>query len=251
MIGNQNATTKRGKMIVICSAKGGVGKTVLTTNLSVALSKKKFKTVILDSCFQFGNIHLVMDLKPKFTIKDAVDQIGDLNKNLLTSYLSSHESGVKILPSPPSPEYADLITSESLNKVCSLLLDSCDYLLIDTNAGLPEHNLYFIEKADEILLITDLEMTSLKNTKSMLSIFDALNLGEKVKIVVNRSTMKSLLKSKDVPKILEKESLHYIPNNFEIVSRSINIGMPFVMHYRRKDITKAIFHIADLLSTES
>ncbi|MCT4595105.1 MAG: P-loop NTPase [Anaeromicrobium sp.] len=248
---NQNNTTKKGKMILICSAKGGVGKTVITANLSVALSKKKFKTIILDSCFQFGNTHLVMDLMPKFTIKDAVEQMNGLNENLLTSYLTSHESGVKILPSPPSPEYADLITLDSLNEICTLLLNSCDYLLIDTTSGLPENNLHFIEKADEILLITDLEMTSLKNTKSILSIFDALNLSEKVKIVVNRSTMKSLLKAKDVPKILEKESLLYIPNNFKIVSRSINIGMPFVMDYRRKDITKSIFHIADILSIDS
>ncbi|QZY55405.1 AAA family ATPase [Crassaminicella profunda] len=250
MTKKQNIITNRGKMIVICSAKGGIGKTVLTANLSVALSKKKFKTSILDSCFQFGNIHLVMDLKPMFTIKDAVEKIEDLDENLLTSYLTRHESGVSVLPSPPSPEYADLITLDALDKVCTSLLNRCDYLLVDTNAGLPEHNLYFIEKADTIILMTDLEMTSLKNTKSILSVLYALDLDKKVKIVVNRSTMKSLLKATDVPKILEEESLLYIPNHFEIVSKSINIGMPFVMHYRRAELTKSIFHIANLLSKD-
>lgn len=251
MINQQKTLTKKGKMVVICSAKGGIGKTVLTANLSVALSKKKLKTIVLDSCFQFGNIHLVMDLKPMFTIKDAAEHIGDLDENLLTSYLTQHKSGVKILPSPLRPEYADLITLDVLDEICTFLLNRCDYLLIDTTAGLPEHNLYFIEKADEIILITDLEMTSLKNTKSMLSVLKALNLNQKVKIVINRSTMKSLLKVKDVPKILEEEALLYIPNHFEMVSKSINIGIPFVMHYRRTELSKAIFHIADLLSKDA
>lgn len=247
----ENTRRKKGKMIVICSAKGGIGKTVLTANLSVALSKKKLKTIILDSCFQFGNIHLVMDLQPMFTIKDAAEQIEDLDENLLTSYLTHHESGVKVLPSPPSPEYADLITLDLLDKICTSLLNRCDYLLIDTTAGLPEQNLYFIEKADEIILMTDLEITSLKNAKSMLSILKALNLNQKVKVLVNRSTMKSLLKVKDVPKILEEEALLCIPNHFEMVSKSINIGIPFVMHYRRTKLSKAIFHIADLLSKDT
>lgn len=244
---NPKDEKRYGKMIAICSAKGGIGRTVLSVNLAVALSKNKRKTTILDACFQFGNVHLVMDLHPIFTIKDAVEQIDALDANLLYSYLSQHQSSVDVLAAPSSPEYADLITLDSIEKICTHLLSISDYLVVDTNAGLPEQNLYFIEKADHILLITDLEMTSLKNTKSMLAIFDALGLRKKVKIILNRSTMKSLLKPKNVIQILGEEDLLYIPNHFEIVSKSINIGIPFVMHYRRTEISKSIFHIANLL----
>lgn len=251
MIKNPNNQKSVGKMIAICSAKGGIGKTVLSSNLAVAFSKKKYKATILDGCFQFGNIHLVMDLQPMFTIKDAIEQIDALDENLLSSYLTKHESGVTILPAPNSPEYADLITMNGLDKICSLLLKNSDYLIVDTTAGLPDNNLYFMEKADYILIMTDLEMTSLKNTKSILAILDTLGLNTKVKIVVNRSTMKSLLKPKNIPQILARSDFLYIPNDFEIVSKSINIGIPFVMHSRRTDITKSIFHIADILSKNS
>lgn len=250
MMKNPNNKDRAGKMIVICSAKGGVGRTVLSVNLAVALSKKKYKTTLLDACFQFGNVHLVMDLQPMFTIKDAVEQIDTLDENLLTSYLSHHESGVSLLPAPHKPEHADLITISAIDQICNLTLKNCDYLIVDTNAGLPEHNLYFMEKADHILVMTDLEMTSLKNTKSLLSVLDVLGLRTKVNIVVNRSTMKSLLKPQNVPKILEDPSILYIPNHFEVVSKSINIGVPFITHSRRTDITKSIFQIADLFSTD-
>ncbi|TCO78683.1 AAA family ATPase [Marinisporobacter balticus] len=251
MIKNPNNQGHASKMIVICSAKGGIGRTVLSVNLAVALSNKKYKTTLLDACFQFGNIHLVMDLQPMFTIKDAVEQIDTLDENLLTSYLSHHESGVSLLSSPHKPEYADLITIHALDQICTLLLKGSDYLVVDTNAGLPDHNLYFMERADHILVMTDLEMTSLKNTKSILAVLDTLGLRAKVKIVVNRSTMKSLLQPKNIPQILEETSLLYIPNHFEVVSKSINIGVPFITYSRRTDITKSIFHIADLLSKDS
>ncbi|MBF8983822.1 P-loop NTPase [Lutibacter sp. B2] len=238
------------KIIAVCSAKGGVGKSVLAVNLAVALSKKKFKTTAIDASFQFGNLHVIMDLHPMFTIHDAVEQINELDENLIFSYLSPHDSGVYVLPAPSKPEYADLISYDSLNKISNLLLSNSDYLVVDTPPGLTEHNLNFIEKADHILIVTDLEMTSLKNTKSMISVFNALGLGEKIKIIVNRSTMKSLIKAKNVPQILGEESLLYIPNDFKLVSKSINIGIPFVIHYRRSDISKSIFNIADLISED-
>lgn len=239
---------KKGELIGIFGAKGGIGRTVIATNLAVALSLKKEKTIILDGSFQFGNIHLAMDIRSKFTIKDVVEQIETLNMSSLPHYLSHHESGVSVLPAPPRPEYADLITSHSLDKICELLLEDTDYLLVDTPPGFSEHNLYFLEKANHILLVTDLGMGSLKNTKEMLHVLDTLGLRKKVKVIVNRSNMESVLQTENIPHILEETSLLYIPNYFQLVSKSLNLGVPFLMNHRRSKISKSFLDMAGQFS---
>ncbi len=246
------STTKsiNGKIISICSAKGGVGNTVLAVNLAVCLARRKKKVALVDGCFQFGNVHLMLNMHPIITIKDLAEKIDKIENNSIISYMSKHESGVHFLSAPLKPEFADLINVKAVEKMCKYLRESFDYVVIDTRTGLCDFTLSFIENADSIITITDLEMSTLKNTKSMLSILKALGLRQKVKILVNRSNMKSLLKLKDVNRILNESNLLSIPNNFNIVSKSINIGVPFVMQYRRKDISKELYNITDIIVNE-
>jgi pilus assembly protein CpaE len=71
---------KRGELIVVCSAKGGIGRTVMAVNLAVALTKKNIQVGVLDGDFQFGDVSLAMDLHPTFTIKDVVENLETLDR---------------------------------------------------------------------------------------------------------------------------------------------------------------------------
>lgn len=240
---------KRGEMIVVCSAKGGVGKTVLSVNLAVALSKKNIKISLLDGDFQFGDVSLAMDLHPTFSIKDIVEDIESLDEYTLASYLIHHDSGVRILSAPDRPEYADLITPKVTDKVCDLLLEKHDFLIVDTGVGFQENSLYLVEKADQILVVTNLEMSTLKNTKLMMETLETLGLQHKIQVVINRSTMESVIQATDVPEILGEESPIYIPNQFQMVSQSLNVGIPFVINQGKADLSKSVFKMAEQLSS--
>ncbi len=158
----QSPKKKRGEMIAVCSAKGGVGRTILTVNLAIALFKKNIKVSILDGDFQFGDIGLAMDLQSTFTIKDVMEEIESLDEYMLGSYLCKHDSGVRVLPAPDRPEYADLVTKEALNKIVDFLLQQFDYLVVDTGVGLQDQTMEVLEKADQILVVTNLEMATLE-----------------------------------------------------------------------------------------
>jgi pilus assembly protein CpaE len=79
----------------------------------------------------------------------------------------------------------------------------------------------------------------------MLETLELLGLRNKVQVVVNRSTMESVIQADDVPDILGEESPIFIPNQFQMVSQSLNIGIPFVVSHGKTDLSKAIFKMAE------
>ena len=246
--GSRTPAPGRGEMIAIASAKGGIGRTVIAVNLAVALSKNtRLKVSVLDGDFQFGDVGLAMDIHPTFTIKDVVDSLEAMDRHTLPSYLIHHSSGVKVLAAPERPEHAELVTPEVVNRVCDLLLQQYDYVIADTGVGLQEQSLALIEKADQVFVLTSLEMTAIKNARLMLETLELLGLRSKVQVVVNRSTMESVIKASDVPDILGAELPIFVPNDFQTVAQSLNIGIPFVMNHAKTDVAKSVFKMAEQL----
>lgn len=238
---------RRGEMIAVCSAKGGIGRTLMSVNLAVALTKKNVQVSLLDGNFQFGDVALALDLHPTFTIKDVLENLGEMDRYALSGFLIPHGSGVKTLAAPERPEYADLVTAEAVERVCDLLLAQTDYLVVDTGAGLQERTLQFIEKADQIFVLTTLEMTAIKNTKLMLETLEVLGYRHKTQLVVNRATMDSVIKASDVPEILGCETSLFVPNEWQLATQSLNTGIPFVLNQAKTDLAKALFKWAEQL----
>lgn len=239
------AETTTGKMIAVCSAKGGVGRTLISVNLAIALSKKNLDVRLLDGDFQFGDVGLALDLQPTFTIKDVIEELPAIDSGSISNYLAAHTSGVNVLPSPEKPEYAELITSEALSAVIGLLQASADYLVVDTGVGISEQTADLIDQADHILLVTNLEMTALKSTRLMLETLGKLGLTNKVTLAINRYDMESLIKAEDVPVMVGHKQVIYLPNNFKIASQSLNLGIPLVASRASSDLSKAFFRLAE------
>ena len=225
------------QMIVFASAKGGVGKTVISVNMAVALADRGFSTCIIDGNFQFGDVNLALDIQPKLTISDLAQDDRPLTSNILGDYLQEHGSGVEILSAPLKPEFADLITPSLLQSICEKSLVQHEYLIVDLSSGLSELNITFMELASKIYIVTDLEMAALKNSKMMIKTLKLLGLGDKITIIGNRGDMEGIVKFKDVPGILEVEGIHFISNNFNTVSKSFNIGVPFVTNKPKEKIS--------------
>lgn len=236
-----------GKVIAVCSAKGGIGRTLISVNLAIALNKNNLNVNLLDADFQFGDVSVAMDLQPTFTIKDVVDEINSIDGSTISNYLTNHSSGVSVLTSPERPEFAELITTDALLKVVDMLRKKSDYLIVDTGIGIQEQTLDIMEQADQIMVVTNLEMTALKSTRLMLETLDKLGVRDKVVLVINRYDMDSLIKAEEVPDMLGHKKTIYIPNDFKTASQSLNLGIPFTMSRGKSNLSKAFFKLAENL----
>lgn len=242
-----DAVQKRGELVVVTSAKGGVGKTCLSVNLATAFCKKNIRVALLDGDFQFGDVSLSLDLKSSFTLKDILDEGDQVDKASILSYLNHHDSGLKVLAAPDRPEYADLVTPALLEKVIKSMMEEYHYVLVDSGVGFHENNLKMLDMADRIILVTNLEMSTLKNTRLMLETLETLGIKHKVELVLNRSTMESVIKPNDVKDILKMDEPIYLPNDFQTATQSLNIGIPFVMNQAKTDLAKAYYKMAERL----
>ncbi|HEY9059668.1 MAG TPA: response regulator [Pseudobacteroides sp.] len=242
----------KSKVITVFSTKGGVGKTTISSNLAVSIARSTKKRVaLLDLDLQFGDIAIMLNVTIKNTISDLIKEINMLDANLLDDYLVTHFSGVKVLPAPLKPEYAEYITSSHVEKIIKVLKENYHYIIIDTSASFHETVLTSLDLSDKILLVSTLDLPTIKNIKSGLDIMESLHYSkEKTKIVLNKASEQFGIKYKDFEETLKHTIWSYVPEDSATVITSANKGFPFVMTRTDTKVAKAIMSMADELTIE-
>jgi pilus assembly protein CpaE len=238
-----------GQIIVVMSAKGGSGKTVVATNLGILLTRFEDKKVALvDADLQFGDVCLVLQLEPRFTLVNAAHELHHLDSQLLESLLTDHPSGLKVMAAPLEPAFADDISTESLITVVTLLRETYDYVIVDTASMLDELLLSLLEKADVILQVVDMDLPSVKNAKLALETLRLLKFPtSKVKLILNRSNAKARLDDKEIEGALKMSISAAIPSD-GAVAASMNEGRPVVESAPKSRVAKGFESVAELIA---
>jgi pilus assembly protein CpaE len=237
-----------GQLIVVMSAKGGSGKTVVATNLALLLTRFEGKKVaMVDADLQFGDVCLVLQLEPRFTLVNAAHEMHHLDAQLLESLLTEHPSGLKVMAAPLEPAFADDISTESLMNVVRLLKESHDFVVVDTASMLDELLLSLLEQADVILQVVDMDLPSVKNAKLALETLRLLKFPtSKVKLVLNRSNAKARLDDKEIEGALKMSIAAAIPSD-GAVAASMNEGRPVVESAPKSRVAKGFESVAELI----
>ena len=228
------------RVISICSSKGGIGKTMLAVNLATAFAKDGKNVAILDANFQFGDVAMYVDIKPKQSIYEWVKEGVERGRYGIENYLSRHPSGFSILATPPRPEFFEIITEEHVKLAIAELRKAYDVILIDTPTTISEIHLKSLELADEILLVTTSDLPVLKNTKLYLDMVETLHFDEKMKVIINRDSKHRALDAKRMEDILQKPIYATLPDQGQQVITSINEGIPLVLKNARTPLSKAL-----------
>lgn len=236
-----------GHRIVVFSAKGGVGKTIIATNLAVGLATGTSNSIALvDADFSFGDVCLHLNMMPQTTVADIVPGLKELDSGLLSRVMVEHSSGVKVLAPPARPEQAELVTVDVLQMLISALRRMFDYVIIDCHHSYHETNLALLDQSDLILLVTTPEMGPVRNTRRFLRLADTMGYGrERILVVVNRSDSKVGIEVDDIERSLELDDIVALPSGGRTLVTSINQGEPLVLSNPRSPWSKGILDLCD------
>lgn len=233
------------RMLVVFSSKGGVGKTTVACNLAVSLAQETGeKVVLVDLNLQGGDVALMLNILPRGTIAELVQEEDRSEFSVVDSYLYPHLAGLKVLPAPLKPEQGELVAVKDAEAILKLLKDNYTYVVVDTAPGFNDLNLSALEMADDILLIVTPDLPALKHAKTSLEVLERLTLARNVKIILNKSTVESGLLLPEINKILEVTPVAILPHAEKMVLNSINRGHPFVLTQHRCALTQRLRELA-------
>lgn len=236
----------RGTVITVISPKGGAGKTVFSTNLAVALAIHAPRDVVLvDLDLQFGDAAYALMLTPEHTMLDAVSALSERDAATLKVFLTPHQSGIFTLCAPEEPAAGDDVSAEDTAAVIRTLADEFSYVVVDTGGGIGEHTLSALEESTDIVMISDMDVPSVRNLRKAIDVLDVLGMTSgRRHFVLNRADSRVGLSTDDVASAagmridLELPSSRHVPI-------SLNQGRPLMVSNPRSPVAR---RIADLAS---
>lgn len=236
-----------GKVITVFSTKGGAGKSVISTNLAIALAQRTGQPVCLvDADLQFGDVAVMLKLTPHHTLVDAVNSLDRLDAALLSSLLVTHEqSGLRVLPAPLEPAFADQVGASEMVQIVECLRSFCGYVVVDTPAYFNDLVLGLVEVSDNVVMVAGMDIPNIKNVKIGLQTLRLLNTPmEKLMLVLNRSNSKVKLDIGEVERTLQVKADALVPSDV-LVPQSVNKGVPVVLHAPKSPVARSIQQLAD------
>ena len=176
---------KKTRIITVASGKGGVGKTNVSINLALAYAKMGKKVIVLDADLGLANVNVVLGVIPKFNLYHVIRKQKTMKEVILdTNY------GIKIVAGASGfSRVANLTDDERNNFIRELsALSSADIIIVDTSAGVSQNVLAFVEAADDVLIVTTPEPTSITDAYGIIKIIstEIENLDLSLKLIVNR-----------------------------------------------------------------
>ncbi len=251
--GEQPSQGGKGTLITVFSAKGGVGKTTLSTNLAACLASTFKKSVcIVDLDLGGGDVSILLQLFPVHTIADAVGMERKLDPSAVESLLTDHPCGLKILAAPVQPEAKDRINGPLVATILGILKSSYDFVVVDTPPAFDDVVLQAFDESDLLLLIGTLDVPALKSLKIASETLTLLNHPkDQWRLVLNRADVKVGLTPAEVEKTLNLPIAASIPQSNDVPT-SINQGRPIVLANPKHPVSQAIKKLAsDCLASAS
>ncbi len=240
------------KVITVFSSKGGCGKSFVSSNLAVALAQKTGEPVaMVDLDLQFGDLAIMLQLFPARTIYDAAQNLDRLDADAMKGYLTPHRGQVFLLAAPLEPGLSETISAESVAKIIRLMKTLYKYVIIDTPPSFTDHVLAALDESDESVLITSMDVPSIKNLKLSLQTLELLGFGrDRIRLILNRADSKVGLRVQEVEKTLGTRIDVSIPSSRE-VPLSINRGTPLILEDPKSPVVASIQKLVEIIGAES
>ena len=240
------------KTIAITSGKGGVGKTSLSVSLSIALAQDGSSVTLLDADLGLANINVILGIIPKYNLYHVIK-----GKKKLKDIVIEVPEGIKIIAGASGFHQLANLESKQRNEFIGAIseLDSDDYMIIDTGAGVSQNVLSFVMAADEVIVVTTPEPTAITDAYGIIKSIAAQSPDKVIKLIVNR--VQSVSEGKRVAQRviniagqflnIKIENLGFVFDDM-YVPKSVRNQKPFIVSYPKSKASGCVSIIADRIS---
>jgi pilus assembly protein CpaE len=241
----------RGRVVTVFSTKGGSGKSLVAVNLAVLLAAShKDEVVLVDLDLQSGDVAILLQLLPAWTIEDAARNADRLDQEAVRGYLTRHRSGVQILAAPLDPAMSEVVTADAIHRLLSILRSMFPYVIVDGPAFFTDQILAALDDSDTCILVGSLDVPSIKNLKLALQTLSSLGIDrDRIHVALNRADSHVGLNIPEVEKSLGTPIDVSIPSSRE-VPLSVNQGTPIAQSMPKSAVTKSLHELAHLVAGE-
>lgn len=237
-----------GTVVTVFGAKGGIGKSTVSTNLAVALAKQGTSVAIVDLDNGFGDITGMLDIRAERTLADLTREIDRAGRADLPKYLVKHaHSGLDVLAGPPVLEWRSL-SIDDVRRVVELLAKHYDKVVLDTSGTLNEVSEMALEVATMVLWVTTTEFASVRDSIEAMRALQTLSLPqERMRIVMNAISPDDNVRASTVQEVLQREVFWQVPYDRR-VRQGTHLGQPIVVTAPQSVAARSFTDLATVIS---
>ena len=247
------ADRQSGKVISVTRAKGGMGASTLAAHLALALCERRHRrdpekrVALLDLDLQFGDLSLMLDLKPNGEMVEIIRDPARLDGALLRASMTQHKSGLSVLPASGEFVPLEALPVATAIKLIELARQEFDFVIIDLPLAAPRWLEAVLQQTDQLILVSQLNVAAIRQTRRLLDFFREEGQYElPVSVVLNRYVWRFSERGrlKQAVRALGQPIDHFVPDDARLALEAINRGTPLFELRRRARLCRALRQVA-------
>ena len=218
-----------GRIITVFSPRGGIGSTLVASNLGICLHSDETQVALVDGNLQFGDVPIFFNVTAKNSIVDLAPRVDELEPELVESVMIAHSSGIKIL-APPRPERAELVAGPHVGQLLQYMAQLYPYVIVDAAHRLNEITLAVLDCSDLVVLLVSQEVPSISRMRRFMDLAPMLNLDpRKLMMVISQYDKRIGITPEKLSETFGMEISGAIPADSEVVVPAVNRGIPYML----------------------
>ncbi|WP_300369642.1 MinD/ParA family protein [Brachyspira sp.] len=236
------------RIISIASGKGGVGKTNIAINLSIALQQLGQNVLLIDADLGLGNVNVILGNMPEYNLYHVIKGVKKLHEVILET-----DYGIRYIAGASGFSSLANLSGRALNKLVNSMdsLNDADIIIVDTGAGISDTVLYFLLSSDESIVVTTPELTAILDAYGVIKSIAPENANADIKILVNRVIKAS--EGKEVSDKIIITSKKYLDMDVKYLGHvmedktipyAVSQQLPFYQYDNKCQASMSIYNIA-------
>jgi len=220
-------SASKARVLTFLSAKGGVGTTTTAVNTAVALQEAHGRVVLVDFA-PIGHAALQLNLRPQFTVIDALQNLHRMDGSLLEGLMTPYRDGLHLLAGAQQPQNA-VPTAAELARLFDLLVSQYNFVVLDCSGRLDATTQTICDLSNAVLLVAQTDVVSLWSAGRIHAFLQEGAGRDRLRVVLNRYKKIPGFTDEDVEKATNCKVLWKVPNNFQLIGPAIDKGSPVAL----------------------